>query len=510
MPSRELGRKSLVLFSSGWVTSALGMVISVAIARRLGPDAVGSIGFSLGLAGLFMAVMLPGFGQAHHKRLAEGQDPGRCIGTMTAIQLTLTIAFVAVLGLSWSWTGRGFDSPLDRVFVFMLSAQIASSFSDIVLRVFVAREWIVAYGAILLGGRLLRAVVTAGVLVLAPDVVWVAAAFTLEGVINGVVATGVLLARGITMRTPTRDSIRSYWDHARPLLVTTPLALFQDSVDRFVVGRWAGLTAAGYYHIARALGEVIGTLLAAPTMLLFTRLSALYARRTTAGDTKARVLFSSALDKVLFVIVPTAFLIWAFAELIVTALYGSRFAAAATAVRLLVLASVVEALVSPYTFAIYALGAGARLVPVNIVRVLVYVGALWALVHPDGLIPFLTGLRPGDPGAAISRLILIAFPAWLYWKWTQELAGIGLLHTYRVYGLGFGVMVVAHATATSLFGHVAGPGAATAAAAMVSFTAYAVVLFSLHPNAQANLKDVGTLLSPSRLLAFVTSRRDLR
>jgi O-antigen/teichoic acid export membrane protein len=510
MPSRDLGRKSLVLLSSGWATSAVGMAISVAVARRLGPDALGSIAFSLGLAGIVMAAMLPGFGQAHLKRLAEGHDPGRCLGTMATIQVALTFIFVTVLALGSMWSERDVSSSLTAVFGFVLAAQVLSNFSDIALRVFIAREWIVMHGTIVFGGRLLRAAVTAVVLIFVPDVVWVAATFTVEAVANGIAAMTILRARGVHIRAPTRDSVRSYWQHARPLLVTTPLALFQDSIDRVVVGRWAGLTEAGYYHIARALWEILGTLVAAPTLLLFTRLSALYVERSGAGDVEARALFASALDKVLFVVTPVGFLLWAFAEPGIAILYGLEFASAATALRIFVVASLVEAVVNPYIFTLYALGAGGRLVRVNLLRTVVYLAALWVLVRPDGWGPALLGFRPGDPGAAAARLVLLAFPAWLYWRWTRELAGIGFHRTVLAYAAGFAVMAAGHATVRALLQPVLTPDVVAVTAAAASLFAYGVLLASLHPGAGGHLRHVASLLSAPRIRALLAGRREGR
>src|SRR5262249_34962745 len=97
MPPHDLGRKSLLLLGSTWGSTALGMAVSVLIGRVLGPAALGSIGFSTGMVGLLMAALLPGFARAHLKRLSEGQDAGRCVGTMAAIQLALQV--VLVVGL---------------------------------------------------------------------------------------------------------------------------------------------------------------------------------------------------------------------------------------------------------------------------------------------------------------------------------------------------------------------------------------------------------------------------
>ena len=103
--------------------------------------------------------------------------------------------------------------------------------------------------------RLTRLVATVVVLVVAPSVVWIAATFLLESALTLIVAAGVLATGGIRPRAPSRASLTAYWRFARPFLITTPIALFQDSIDRVLVGRWAGLTAAGYYQVARGLFE---------------------------------------------------------------------------------------------------------------------------------------------------------------------------------------------------------------------------------------------------------------
>ena len=123
------------------------------IARVLGPAAVGALAINLGLASLVMAVLLPGFSQAHLKRLAEGQDPGRCIGTMLLIQGALTAILAAVLLVAWR-AGALAEAPAGAVvFLAMLGAQVVGRLSDVYLRVFIAREWVVGHGAVLLTSR---------------------------------------------------------------------------------------------------------------------------------------------------------------------------------------------------------------------------------------------------------------------------------------------------------------------------------------------------------------------
>lgn len=512
MPPQDLGRKSLLLLGSTWGGTALGMLVSLLIARILGPAALGGIGWSLGAAGLCMAALLPGFGQAHLKRLAEGQDAGRCLGTMALIQAALTAVLLAAVGAGWAMGGAGSRSELGLVFVFVLASQVSGNVADVFLKVFIAREWIVGYSAITLLARIARLGATLAVLLWTPSVTAVAATFPLEGVLAGAAAALVLARRhGVRMRPPTRESLLGYWRYARPFMVTTPLALFQDSVDRFLVGHWAGLAAAGYYHVARALWEALSSVIAALATFIFTRLSALFARRSAEQDAEARRFFWGAADKLLFVVVPLGFLFWAGAEAVVTLLYGAEFRPAATALRILVLAAVAAAVVNPYTHAVYALEAGARFVPVNLLRVAAYLAVLALLVpgSPAAVLwpaPGAGGLT-GEAGAAAARLFLIVFPAWVYFRWTRELAGLSLYPRTWVYLGGFGLLLALHhgflwallaLTPVPLGPLLSWPGPAAAA-----LGAYLLLLLLAHDGTQDNLAYALSLLSPRRFRDFI-------
>jgi O-antigen/teichoic acid export membrane protein len=485
---RSLGRASLVLLGSTWTHGALSLLTSVMIARVLDPSAVGTLALNLGLAGLAMAALLPGFAQAHLKRLAEGQDAGRCLGTMLLIQGGLTIVLVTAVLLAW-WAGAlGAASDHTAVFLAMLGGQVSGRLADVFLKALLAREWIVSHGAVLLGSRLARLVGTAVILVVAPTVVWVATTFLLEGVLTLVVAPAVLAAAGIRLRPPTLASLADYWRYARPFLITTPLALVQDSMDRVLVARWAGLSAAGYYHVARGLWEALAGAMGPPTLMLFTRLSSLYAERSAERDRQARTLFFSGLDKVLFVATAMAIAFWTLAGPAITRLYGTAFEPATTPLRILVMTALAAALVNPYTLVLQARDEVDRFVRINLARFVVYMAALALLV--GGLVP---GVPAGETGAALARLLLILFPAWVWFRWTREVAGIPFYGRATVYLAGFGLAVTAFHVTEALVG--AGLAGDLVAAAL-AFVVYALWLLRLHPDTRANLVYTLSLVAP--------------
>lgn len=494
MPGKSLGRKSLLLLASTWGQTGIGLLVSVMIARRLGPAALGMIALNLGLAGLVIAFLAPGFNRAHLKRLAEGQDPGRCVGTMAAIQMVLiALLAVALVGL---WKVDRLPGTLDEraIFLVMLASQLTGRFADIFMQVFVTREWVVDHATIQLGARVARLVVTAAVLTWAPEIVWVAATFLLETLLILTAAAAVLARRyAIRLRRPTGESVRAYWSYARPFLVTMSIALIQDSVDRFVVGRWAGLTAAGHYHVARGLWEVLSSVVAPAGLLLFTRLSSLYAERSPERDRAARALFFGGLDKLLFVTTVIAFGLWAFAGWILELLYGASFVPAATTLRILVLAALVSNIVNPYTLILQAQDQVARFIPVNLLRLVVYLAALAMLVPPRA---FVTWLPDEDAGAATARLLLILFPAWVYFGWTRRLAGIPFYWRAAVYLGGFALAVATYHGALALAASVLHPGhVSEIAASALGMAVYALFLLRVHPETRANLRYARDLLS---------------
>jgi len=491
----DLGRKSLLLVSANWSATALGFLSSVLVARRLGPEAVGALGYGFGLIGVVAAALLPGFAQAHTKRVAEGRDLGRCVATMGAIQLTLQTFMVAiVLGASWWWPGVIPSGIPVAVVFFLLSAQVASNLGLAFGGALIARQWAVSYAGLLMAGRGIRFVATLGVLLWVPDVRWVAATYALEGVLE--LALGfylVCVSRGAALRWPDRETFRAYWDYARPLLITSPIGLLQDSLDRVLVARWAGLSAAGYYQVARGLWEVLGTLNAYPFQLLFARLSELFARRTPSHDQEARRFFASAVDKLLFLAVPVAFAMWALREPVIGLLYGRAFLSAEGPLMVFVLVALAQAALNPYHFIVYALEQHHRFVPVAPLRLGVYLVAMTLAV------PLWDGT-----GAAAVRLLLVLFPVWIFLRWTRQLAGIGFQPWTWLYLAGFAGLVVINETARVLLESLgAAPAVALVGAMGIAGAAYGLLLWTVHPGTTGNLRYSWDLIDPRRFAVFL-------
>ena len=493
-PRQQLGRRALSLLLGNWGASGLNLLAGILVARRLGPDAVGALSFTVGLSGVIMAALVPGFLQAHMKRIAEGQDVRACLGTFIAIKLALFSVLALAFAIGSEWTARLFETPaLQTVFLFMFAGMIASSFADVFTTALVARERAVERGIVLVAARVVRFLAIVLVLVTVADVRWVAAAYALEGVVElGAGVFFVWRALGVGPGLPTRHSVVGYWQYARPLLVIGPVGMIQDSVDRVAVTQWAGLTAAGYYHVARGIWEMFSSILAPSTMLLFARLSAIFSDRTAARDAEARTLFYSGAEKLLFVTVPAGYVVWVVAGPLLGLVFGPDFVHAEGAVRIFVVATLVATVVNPYVQAIYALDVVARFLPVILLRFALYLALLAVLIPVTPLAgPPTLGLA--DEGGALARLFAVAFPAWVYVRWTRELIDLGFYRPTWGYLGSFSVALAVFEVA--LWMPLPDPLVRVVAAAL-GLAAYAATLVALHPRSLKTFKYCRSLLSP--------------
>lgn len=496
-PEGNLGRKSIVFFAGTGFASIFGFATTILIARWLGPDALGILGFSMGLVGALTALLLPGLNQAHQKRVAEGGDLGRCVGTMAALQLVIQGGALILVLLAARWGSLVIPASVPlAVVLFVLVAQLLTNFSASLSVAFVGREWAGAHATTEVAGKGLRFAVTMAVLIWAPDIRWVAAALMVEGATEIVVGAYILIVRrGVVPRLPDRRTLAAYWSYARPLFITSPVGMLQDSLDRVLVARWAGLTVAGYYQVARTLWEVLGRLNAYPFQLLLSRLSHVYADSSAEASAAARRLFASAMDRMLFFAVPAAFGLWALRQPTVTIIYGIQFLPAVDPLMVFVVTALAQTAFNPYQFILYAMDQHGRFVPVVLLRLAVYLVAMVALVPVWG-----------GTGAAAVRLLLVVFPCWVFIRWTRELAGIGFQPVSVAYLAGFGLLLAVNEATRAALSAAGGPGTAALAGGMaVALVAYAGFLWLTHPGTADNLRYARELVDVRRFLAFLNS-----
>ena len=136
----SIGRKTTFTFIIKMSLTISSFVGFFFVARFMGPEVVGIIGFALGFVGIFMASDY-GFGMAHNKRISEGRNLSECLGAYAIIKSTIISIMVALLLLSlflWeSVLGHGFEDPVQKdVILVILVYYVLFSMSDISTQTF--------------------------------------------------------------------------------------------------------------------------------------------------------------------------------------------------------------------------------------------------------------------------------------------------------------------------------------------------------------------------------------
>ena len=143
-----LSRKSALIVAVNILSAFISWIGLVAIARLWGgfaPTAVGVIGFGMAFIGLFNFIADLGFSSAHVKRISEGKDLGKCIGTYATIKILLTVIMAALVigGISiWKYAlhKEFFDATRETVIYVFLLYYLFSNLSLIALQTFVGRQ----------------------------------------------------------------------------------------------------------------------------------------------------------------------------------------------------------------------------------------------------------------------------------------------------------------------------------------------------------------------------------
>ena len=82
-------RKIALLFGVENINAIVGWVALLFVARHMGASALGEFSYAMSLIGGFTFLAFFGFRMAHVKRISEGLDLGKCIGTFLSIRLFL-------------------------------------------------------------------------------------------------------------------------------------------------------------------------------------------------------------------------------------------------------------------------------------------------------------------------------------------------------------------------------------------------------------------------------------
>ena len=398
-------RKSLLLFVVSMFGSLLGFLSTIVIARLMGAEALGTIGYLLGLLGLMGIVLDLGFAQAHLKRVSESdQDPASLVGTFLLIKWLLAVVFLAlVVVLPWAWAQLGqvlLASPQERQAYYILAVfYVVHSLATVLLYTFEGRLETARETVPDVGGSLLSFLAKAVVAFMRLGTVALSGAYLVEPVVRMFLAG--LLFRGYRIGLPTRQHLVSYARYAAPLTLNSIISMVVTNLNPVAVGVFWNAAEVGYYTAVLGFGLVIDRVASAVAVPFLPRVSGDVAR---GNWEEMRERTSVAERYLLLVLAPVATLLLFFSREIVDLTLGPGFESSVPIMMVLLLSSVIAAAFIPYRTVLYAIERQRDLVISSWVGLVVLVLAD-ALLIPMRLGSLtLIGLR--GLGAALAMMLM--------------------------------------------------------------------------------------------------------
>lgn len=345
-----IARKSLLIMGSRILMSLTGFVSWYFITHYVSIDFTSSVGFAIAYLGLFGLLTDLGFSNAHVRRIAEGKDIGRCVGTYIFIKLILISAYAGVVMFSFYfyqsiYPQRDFANSYDqKVVMLMLVWSILSLLSNVPVQTFLGRQQIAKAQTAIVISAVIQAIVTIPLVMRYNDVFILAATWIVGAALFFIIAWAMFL--GTPIKLPNKEYLKSYTIFALPLMFVAgaqPVALF---IDRVMLKLFVEDTAVGIYWNAQKFAQLPDQVTAAVATVLFPALTALVATKSFSEVKKKTLQAERYLSMLIF---PISLTLVALAQPFIYIFTGPQYESSYVILIILMGWATVKTLARPYS-----------------------------------------------------------------------------------------------------------------------------------------------------------------
>ena len=350
-------RKIALLFGAENINAIIGWIALLFVARKMGAEAIGEFSYAMSLVGAFTFLAFFGFRMAHVKRISEGLDLGKCIGTFLSIRLFLISVMLFVFSFSyWFWTAPEikYGLPLGKEFydittpnllilvllyyvVFLLTGVIKATFSGLEQSARVAIPNVI--------GTSIKSVLFICTALLGWGVIWLATSQLIGIVIICLISLWYF--RDYPISKPDSETFNSYKAFALPVAVVSVFGVFKQYIDKIFIGIFWAATDVGLYFGVQRIALFIGTMALAIEEMLLPTVSKMHS--------KSKGIQSSIYDAeryVAMVCIPIVAMTVVWSSEIIVVFISREFLPAARILQFLALAALVKVVNRPWSVAL--------------------------------------------------------------------------------------------------------------------------------------------------------------
>lgn len=421
---RLMGPRAALSVANGVIGAILGTAALIFIAKNMGPDVLGTLGYAMAAIGILSFFSDFGMGSVHVLQIKSGEDVGKCVGAYAAIRLVLLAIFAGITLVMievWrnGWMGGNMpisDAMADSMYVFLVyyflmgMCQIATHTYDALGRA--AAVYVPSILEIVVRVSFIIYVATSE-LGAAPD----GPALLASAYAVGIICSTLLAAFFMThtkISRPDRAVMMKYVRSLAPVFVISIVIILDLYLDKAVVGYFWGEHEVGLYFGVQKMAVFVGVFSLSVATLILPSVTTYMFRKDSAATWD---IVNQAERYVSLFVIPTAAFYLLFGTDILKVFLTDDFASAVRAMDVLVISSVVVALVLPLRSIIAGTGKHAALFWVGMGGLLIQFVLMLVLV-PDELFGIDTfGLK--SMGAALSVFVgsvyyffLLRYMAW--------------------------------------------------------------------------------------------------
>ncbi len=419
--TETIGRKTTLIFIIKMILTISSFIGFFFVARFMGPEVIGIIGFALGIVGLFLQSDF-GFGMAHNKRVSEGKDIGECLGTYIAIKSILISTAVAVLLLLiFFWErilGHGYEDPIQRDVVLMILAYyILFSLSKISTETFGGLRQSAKQQTPEFLGTFARMPIMIIVAMTAMGVVVLALSYVVTGAI--MVFSAFYMLRKYEIKRPSKALMRSYVRFAAPVAIVGIFTVISLNIDKIVIQYFWNSTEVGYFYGMQRLIFVMIMISSSLGPIFFPSISHYHKKK---AKKTIRYLVHRAEKLLSMVVTPLAMFFIVLAGPIIHILLSDEFLPGEETLILLAVYCLITTLSQPHSYLLLGCGRPEIAARIGITIAITNIALLLILVPRSFFGIGLYGL--GSTGAALATMSSV-FLGWLVAKYyTRKLFGV--------------------------------------------------------------------------------------
>lgn len=440
-----IARKSFIqilLTMSNAVIQWFAIFILARLWGGFAPTAWGIIAFAMAFIGMFSLVSDLGFGSAHVKRVSEGKDIDKCIGTYLYIKLVLTgLLVIIVVGsiLTWKYILKNefYDASKESVIYLFLGYYVLSHLAYVPIYTFRAKKEIAKAEIPFFFGNLLRfsgliivafAGVTGVFLIdeeytnvdISPKVAWPGFLEEIQIFISnhaiGCMAAAYLFGMLVTfiflikllkrypISRPDKEYFKSYSTFAIPVMANQSMYFLTTNVDKVMIGFFWSATEVGYYFGAQRIVMLLNAIPLAVSTLVFPTISSMHSKNNLS-DIKSLAYKSERYLSM--VILPLVVIMVIFPKPIINIVLSSEFYNGWKVLSILALWMWITVLNAPYSNIIKGMNRPGLSAKINITSHLINIILNLLFIPENGLLSSYN--INGIEGAAIATIIAVIF-----------------------------------------------------------------------------------------------------